>query len=180
MSIKLEHEIIIPDGVQVSLTDGMLQVNGRLGLARKDFRRIPVIFDITQDSVKLKAVGTRKKDYSTLNTARSIVRNLCEGVQEGYTVKLKVVYAHFPITIKVKNNTILIENFQGERAARTASIVGDTKVDPRGEDVIVTGHILTDVTQTAANLQQATKVKGKDHRVFLDGVYIYEKKTGVE
>ena len=34
-----------------------------------------------------------------------------------------------------------IENFQGERAPRTAKIVGKTKVNPKGEDVILTGHV---------------------------------------
>ena len=93
---------------------------------------------------------------------------------------MKIVYAHFPITVKVQGKEILIENFQGERAARKTKIVGNTKVVPKGEDVILTGEVLTDVTQTAANIQLKTKVKGKDHRVFLDGIYIYEKKNGIE
>ena len=67
-----------------------------------------------------------------------------------------------------------------ERSARIAKIIGDTKVIPKGEDVIVTGAVLTDVTQTAANIEQHTKVKNKDHRVFLDGIYIFEKKKGIE
>lgn len=177
---KLDHAIEIPEGVKVSLQEETLLVDGKLGRAEKSFTKIPVHLRVEEGRVKLKAVGARKKDYAILNTARSIVRNLCEGVQDGYTVKLKVVYAHFPITIKTKGDTMLIENFQGERAARTAKIVGDSKVTPKGEDVIVTGHVLTDVTQTAANLQQSTRIKGKDHRVFLDGVYVYEKKKGIE
>ena len=44
------------------------------------------------------------------------------------------------------------------------------------DDVIVRGVSLDDVGQTAANIEQATKVKRKDQRVFLDGVYIYEKR----
>ncbi len=115
-----------------------------------------------------------------MNTARSVIRNLCEGITDGYTIKMKVVYAHFPITVKVQNKTILIENFQGERAPRTSKIIGQTKVSPKGEDVIISGSVLTEVTQTAANIELKTKVKNKDHRVFLDGIYIYEKKKGIE
>ena len=70
--------------------------------------------------------------------------------------------------------------FKEKDQPRTAKIEGDTKVNPKGEDVIVTGPVLTEVTQTAANIQQRTKVKNKDHRVFLDGIYIYEKKKGIE
>ncbi|ABK77506.1 ribosomal protein L6P/L9E [Cenarchaeum symbiosum A] len=164
--------------MEASLTGRMLHVKGKLGSAHKSFRKIPVGIRIDGSSVVLKAEGTRKRDLAILNTARSIVRNLCEGVGVGYTIKLKVVYAHFPITIKQDGAMILVENFQGERSARKAKIVGGTKVVSKGEDVIVTGHVLTDVSQTAANLEQGTKVKNKDHRVFLDGVYVYEKKKG--
>jgi len=49
-----------------------------------------------------------------------------------------------------------------------------------GEDVIITGHVLTDVTQTAANIETKTNIKNKDHRVFLDGIYVFEKTKGIE
>ena len=51
---------------------------------------------------------------------------------------------------------------------------------PKGEDIVITGEVWNDVTQTAANIELSTKVKNKDHRVFLDGVYIYEKKKGLD
>jgi large subunit ribosomal protein L6 len=35
------------------------------------------------------------------------------------------------------------------------------------------------VGQTAANIEQATKVRRKDPRKFLDGIYIYEKRIGI-
>ena len=75
--------------------------------------------------------------------------------------------------------TISIENFQGERAPRKTIIVGNTKVIPKGEDVILTGEVWTDITQTAANIELKTKVKNKDHRVFLDGIYMYLKRKKV-
>ena len=93
---------------------------------------------------------------------------------------MKVVYAHFPVTVKTKDNLVVIENFQGERAPRIAKIVGKTKVTPKGEDVIITGPVLTEVTQTAANIELKTKIKNKDARVFLDGIYVFEKTKGIE
>ena len=157
-----------------------MEFQGPLGKTFKSFRKIPVNIDVNDGKVTLKAQGKRKRDYSILHTSRSLIKNICEGLIEGYTIKMKVVYAHFPITVKVQDKTILIENFQGERAPRTTRVVGNTKVVPKGEDVILTGEVLTDVTQTAANIELKTKVKNKDHRVFLDGIYIYEKKKGIE
>ena len=175
-----ETFVDIPEGVTISLNKNMLQVQGPLGKTYKNFKKIPVSLEVKENKVNLKAQGTRKKYYAIMNTARSLISNLCDGVLNGYTIKMKIVYAHFPITVKTKDNLVLIENFQGERAARTAKIVGKTKVVTKGDDVIVTGHVHTDVTQTAANIQQHTKVKNKDHRVFLDGIYIFEKKNSLE
>jgi len=177
---KFETEVEIPEGVNVSLNKHMLHVQGPLGKTYKNFRKIPVNIELAENKVNLKAIGRRKRDYAILNTTRSIIRNICKGVTEGYTIKMKVVFAHFPITVKVEGKNVLIENFQGERAPRVTKISGETKVTPKGEDVIITGHVLTDVSQTAANIQSKTRVKEKDHRVFLDGIYVYDKKVGIE
>ena len=177
---KFQDEVAIPEGVKITLNKHMLSFVGPLGKTFKNFRTIPVNLEITESKVILNTIGSRNKDYAILHTARSIIRNICEGLVEGYTIKMKIVYAHFPITLKVEGKKILIENFQGERAPRITKIVGNTKVIPKGEDVILTGEVWTDITQTAANIEQKTKVKNKDHRVFLDGIYAFEKKKGLE
>jgi large subunit ribosomal protein L6 len=109
---------------------------------------------------------------------RSIINNMITGVTKGFTYKLKVAFAHFPITVKVKGDEVHVENFYGERAPRVAKIVGNCKIEVEEDDVIVKGVSIDDVGQTAANIEQATTVKRKDQRVFLDGVYIYEKRRG--
>lgn len=91
---------------------------------------------------------------------------------------MKVVYVYFPVSIKVEGDKVVISNFCGERKPRIAKIVGDTKVEVKEDDIIVSGINVEEVGQTAANIEQATKVKGKDPRVFLDGIYVYEKGPG--
>ncbi|MEM2947639.1 MAG: 50S ribosomal protein L6, partial [Candidatus Bathyarchaeia archaeon] len=66
------------------------------------------------------------------------------------------------------------------RNPRKAKIVGNAKVRVSGDDVVVQGINLEEVSQTAANIEQATKVRRKDPRVFLDGLYLYEKSEGME
>ena len=177
---KSATEIQIPDNVKVSLKGDMLHVEGPLGHVYKNFKKIPVAIEVDDKKILLKQTGQRKKHYAIRNTARSIIQTLCAGVVDGFTIKMKVVYSHFPITVKVEGKNVLIENFQGERAPRICVIRGNTKVDVKGDDVIITGPVLTDVSQTAANVQQKSKVKNKDHRVFLDGIYRYSKSKGIE
>ncbi len=175
-----EAKIEVPDKVKVSESHRILSVEGPLGKTRKNFKKIPVDLKVEGKNITIKSLGTRKKDYAIFKTAESLVNTLVKGVQTGYTFKMKIVYAHFPITVKVKDGNIHVENFQGERAPRVSKIFGDAKVVAKGDDVIITGPVLTDVSQTAASLQQNTKVKNKDSRVFLDGIYLFEKHDGIE
>jgi large subunit ribosomal protein L6 len=173
-------EIQVPDDVKVDLKGSMLHVQGPLGKTHKNFKKIPVLIEINNNKILLKKTGERKKHLAILNTAKSLIQTLCIGVVDGFTIKMKIVYSHFPITVKVENKNVLIENFQGERAPRISMIRGNTSVVVKGDDVIITGPVLTDVSQTAANIQLKSKVKNKDHRVFLDGIYRYSKSKGIE
>jgi len=94
----------------------------------------------------------------------------------GYT--MEVYYAHFPMQVTVEGDEVVIENFLGERAQRRTPIRGDTDVQIDGETVTLSGSDKEAVGQTAADIEQLTKVTDKDTRVFQDGVYIVEKPTG--
>ena len=177
---KSTTEIQIPKDVKVNLKGNMLHIQGPLGKVYKNFKKIPVLIEINNNKILLKKTGERKKHQAILNTARSLIQTLCIGVVDGFTIKMKIVYSHFPITVSVEGKKVLIKNFQGERAERVSVIKGDTLVVAKGDDVIITGPVLTDVSQTAANIQLNTKVKNKDHRVFLDGIYKYYKANGIE
>ena len=177
---KSTTEIQIPKDVKVNLKGNMLQVQGPLGKVNKNFKKIPVLIQINDNKILLTRTGERKKHQAIFNTAKSLIQTLCTGVVDGFTIKMKIVYSHFPITVKVEGKNVLIENFQGERAPRISPIKGATKVTVKGDDVIITGPVLTDVSQTAANIQLKSKVKNKDHRVFLDGIYRFSKSKGIE
>ena len=174
-SQNLDTSVELPDGVSAKYVDGSLTVTGPLGKVNQDFSKIPVDLEITGGGVSVVTHGARRKNRSILNTAKSLIHNAVAGVTKGYEYKLKVIYAHFPVNVKVQGKKVLVENFYGERSPRVAEIIGDTKAVVQGEDIILTGVSMQDVGQTAANLEQATKVKRKDQRVFLDGVYVYER-----
>jgi len=101
-----------------------------------------------------------------------------EGPNGSVTRRLWLYYAHFPMQVTVEGDEVVIENFLGERAQRRTPIRGDTDVQIDGETVTLTGSDKEAVGQTAADIEQLTKVTDKDTRVFQDGVYIVEKPTG--
>ncbi|HLE75049.1 MAG TPA: 50S ribosomal protein L6 [Candidatus Bathyarchaeia archaeon] len=177
---EISRIIQVPDGVAVSLAGKKVTVKGEKGTLARDFSSVSISIDANGQTVRVRAEWPRKKETALVGTIYSHIQNMILGVQKGFSYKLKIVFSHFPISVKVQGKTVLIENFTGERRARKAKIVGDVQVKVQSEDIIVQGLNLEDVSQTAANIEQATKVKRKDPRVFLDGIYVYERNEGME
>ena len=115
------------------------------------------------------------KTRATVGTFRSHVTNMFHGVTEGWEYELEVFYSHFPMQVEVEGDEVRIENFLGERAPRRTTVHGDTEVEVDGETVTVSGPDIEAVGQTAADIEQLTRVRDKDVRVFQDGVYITGK-----
>jgi len=171
----IENIIEIPENVQFTLEGKKISITGKKGSIIQDFThtKIDMIHDGT--TIKLKVINPKKKESALVGTITAHIKNMLKGVTDGFIYKMKLVFVHFPMTLKIQNKTISIENFIGEKQARYAKIVGDTKVSIHGEDIIIEGININDVSQTAANLHTATKVHKKDLRKFLDGIYLYSK-----
>lgn len=181
MRVPEKSETIqVPAEVEVSLEGRKITVKGPKGTLTRDFSHEPVSIELNGKLVKTWVEWPRKKESALVGTINSHIQNMITGVTKGFTYKLKIVFSHFPISVKLKEKTVLVENFTGERSPRKSKIIGEVKVKIQGEDVIVQGINLEDVSQTAANVEQATKVKRKDPRIFLDGLYVFEQVEGME
>lgn len=179
-AIETVTTVEIPEGVEGMLNGRIITIKGEKGELVRDFSHAPIQIQLEGKTVTVKASWPRKKEAALVGTVRSHIQNMIKGVTAGFTYKLKIVFSHFPITIKIQGKTLTIQNFTGERNPRKAKIMGDTKVTVKGDDIIVQGINLEDVSQTAANIQNATKIRRKDPRVFLDGIYVYEKHEGIQ
>jgi len=179
-AIETVKTVEIPEGVEGMLDGRLVTIKGEKGELTRDFSHAPIKIQLDRKTVTVQASWPRKKEAALVGTVRSHIQNMIKGVTTGFTYKLKIVFSHFPITVKIIGKTLNIENFIGERNPRKAKIMGDTKVIIKGDDIIVQGINLEDVSQTAANIQNATKIRNKDPRVFLDGIYVYEQHEGFQ
>lgn len=172
----LREEIKIPEGVEVTVEGSLVRVKGPKGVVEKNFSHAKGIrISKEGDVIILETYFPNRKLKALFYAVVSHIKNMIEGVLRGYRYKLKIIYSHFPISVKVEGNKVIIENFIGEKAPRIAKIVGNVKVTVTKTDLIVEGCDLESVSQTAANIEQATKIKEFDRRVFVDGIYIYER-----
>jgi len=179
-----EDELDIPEGVEVEVLDEKtIRVKGRLGSVTKSFNGVPVIIEKRDSKIKLTVYRKGRKGYALINTIKNRIKNLFTGVEKGYTYKMRVYYIHFPMQVSVEGDQVVIKNFAGERGNRYAKILPGVKVEvvkSGGDtDIIIKGVDKDAVGQTAANIYHATKIKNKDPRVFLDGIYLYYKGEGM-
>ncbi|HLF17237.1 MAG TPA: 50S ribosomal protein L6 [Candidatus Thermoplasmatota archaeon] len=168
------HRIPIPPGVTVTVDAGSNRtvVKGPKGELSRPFRSRDVKVRIDGKTLIVEKELPRRREKAMAGTYASHVANMIRGVTLGWTYRMKAVYNHFPIKMTVQGEIFLVENFLGERAPRKAQIVPGVKINVKGADVSLEGIDVQAVAQTAANIENCTRIRGKDIRVFQDGVYI--------
>lgn len=159
----------IPEGAKVSVEGQKVTVSGAKGTLSRSFSHPDLTIAMKGD--EFVASGSNK----ITTTVETHVRNMALGVTKGYSMKLKSIFAHFPIAIELKGKEMLVKNFLGEKQPRRAKIVGQTKVEAKGQEMTITGISKDEVGQTYSNLKTATKIRNRDSRVFQDGYYVVEE-----
>ena len=142
-----------------------------------DFKYNPVYITLnkTGNAIELVPKNTKKRTKAVVNSTEKHIINAIKGLNKEYVYKLTIVYSHFPITVKVEGNDVVVSNFLGEKKPRKTKVLAGCKVEVKGRDIIVKGHDKYKAGQTAGNIEKATRVVGRDFRIFDDGCYIVEK-----
>jgi large subunit ribosomal protein L6 len=174
LAAVLREEIMVPEGIEVTVDD-MVTIKGSQGELQRKFKHHNVNIRKEDDIVVLEVRFPKKRDKAMLGTIKAHICNMINGLTHGFQYRMKIVYAHFPMTVKAQKGKVVIDNFLGERYPRTAKIVGRAQVKIQGDEVIVSGIDKEEAGQTMANIEQATKIKGRDPRVFQDGIYLVAK-----
>lgn len=179
MAEKMVETVGIPQGVEAELGSGLLKVRGPGRENSRVLRSSGVFLKRGAEGIEVWVKKERRDTIAEARTIASHIRNLITGLSKTFECRLEVVYSHFPMNITVKEKHVEIYNLAGAKHPRKAKIVGNTKVEVKGKDVTVKGHNKDDVGQTAANMEQVTRVKGKDIRVFQDRIYVTSKVRAV-
>jgi large subunit ribosomal protein L6 len=168
----MKETIEIPEEVTATMDHLELTVEGPNGSVTRRLWYPDITVELEDGSVVVETDAGDAKTHATVGTFRSHVTNMIHGVTEGWEYEMEVFYSHFPMQVAVEGEEVRIENFLGETAPRRTTVRGDTDVEVDGEQLTIRGPSIEDVGQTAADIEQLTRVPDKDTRVFQDGVYI--------
>ena len=169
-------EVSVPKEVTLELSGAKVTARGPKGEVSK---HLDITKDIkierTDSKVKVSSEVDRRPTRAIVGSTAAHIRNVIEGVMKGYTYRMRIIYSHFPVTVKVEGDKVLVSNFLGERIPRVAKVLGKTQVKIDQQDVTITGVNLEEVSQTAANIEQTCRIVGYDKKIFQDGIYITSK-----
>jgi large subunit ribosomal protein L9e len=189
MKYVLTEEVCnIPDKVEVKVQSRNVEVKGPRGTIKKAYKHVPLDIFVAKTEgkkqVKVQMWLAKRKQRAKVRSVASSIQNMLRGVTTGFKYKMRLAYAHFPIqTIVTEGGKKLeIKNFIGEKVSRIINAVGETKVIRTEEEkdvLTIQGVNLDDVSKTCALIQQSCRVKNKDIRQFLDGIYVSEKRLEI-
>ena len=174
---RIDHVIELPEGVSATVTDnGNVTITGPNGSLSRLFQSPRV--NLIQDGGGLivRVDIPRRKEKALAGTWNAHLNNMIKGVVDGFSYSLKAFYSHFPMTLAVKGNEFVVNNYFGEKVPRRADILPGVEVKVSNKvEVTVSGNDKEAVGQTAANIERCATVKNRDRRVFQDGIYLLEK-----
>lgn len=183
--IHSEETLEVPENVKLSIKSRLVTVEGPRGKLTKDLSHIAVNFSVLKPNVVgIEIHHGSRKNVAALRTVRTIINNLIIGVTKGFRYKMRYVYAHFPINVNVDKNAetgvyeVEIRNFIGEKIVRRVVMQPGVDVEiskTQKDELVLSGNSLEGVSQSAADIQQICRVRNKDIRKFLDGLYVSEK-----
>jgi len=175
MNKDLERVVEIPEGVSVTVSGNDFEVKGNGKELKRSFDLGKIKAEIKDGKVVLTTKGATRRESKMMGTTWAHLKNMIKGVGEDFTYELEVCNVHFPMNVKKDGDKITIKSFLGETTVRESKILPNVNVDIKGSQITVTSHDIEAAGQTAANLEKATRLTGRDRRIFQDGIFITKK-----
>lgn len=165
----------VPDDVQIEIEGRNFKVSKDGKENKRYFKAKHVLIKKEDNVITVFTQSPKKADRADVGTVLGHIKNMTKGVRDGVTYKLKMVYSHFPMTLKVNGNLLTVENFLGEKNPRKLKILDGVEIKINGQDIELIGINKEVVGLCASQLEQVCTVNKFDRRVFQDGIYIIEK-----
>lgn len=175
MKKEIFHHIEIPANVEATIEGNVVKIKGPKGDLSREFNISSLELRKEGNKIVIGNKKATKKEKKNMNSIKAHLKNMIEGVLNGFEYHLKVCYSHFPMTVEVHGQEITIKNYLGENTARKCKIVKGAAVKVEKDYITVTAIDREVAGQTAANLEKATKVRNRDKRIFQDGIFMTSK-----
>jgi large subunit ribosomal protein L9e len=198
-TVLASREVVIPDGVTVTVKARTVTVKGPLGTLERAFKgnSFAAVVQTGEDGKPVLKVDMwfgNKKQLATLRTITTHIQNMIAGVTKGFQYKMRFAYSHFPINVTLSKGEgkskevagkvlkdqhfVEIRNFLGQSRLRKVQLhdgVTVTRSAAVKDEITLEGTSLEKVAGSAASVHESCLIRHKDIRKFLDGLYVSER-----
>jgi len=172
---NIDYKVDIPEGTEFKIEGDVLTAKGPKGeITRKNISK-KIDIAVKDNNVSLVSKNVTKREKRLSGTMRAHVRNMLKGVNEGYVYELIILSSHFPMTVELKDKTLSVTNLFGENVPRTLQIKEGVDLKIEGTKITIESNDKELAGMTASAIEELTKIKDKDRRIFQDGIYIMVK-----
>jgi len=171
-----KFEIEIPAEIETDLKDNIITMK-KNGKELKKIIHEKVKTSKEGNKIVLEVKNAGKREKREYGTAKSHIKNMIEGLMNGYEYELEICIIHFPMTVsydKAKKEFI-IKNLLGEKSPRIIKSQGDVEVEIKAPKIKIKSYDLEAAGQTAANIEKISKIRNRDRNKFQDGIFITKK-----
>jgi len=189
MKMKLStRTVVVPEGVTCTVKAREVTVKGPRGELFGNFKHVNVDMILipktdeegSTDIIRVDLWWGTRKQLACIRTICSHMQNMITGVTQGFLYKMRFVYAHFPINVNYdeKKHTVEIRNFLGEKRVRRVVLPAEVKFVRSAtvkDQIELESNDIIKVSTACSNIRGSTRVRNKDIRKFLDGIYVSEK-----
>lgn|SRR3989344_50103 len=175
MKKELFQIIEIPEGVEIEIDGNMLKIKGPEGENSRKFNTNKLIFEKKDEKIIIGSKKATKREKKMMNTIAKHIKNMISGIQKKFKYKLKACFSHFPISVVIKENELIIKNFLGEKKDRVYKIPNKVDISVDKDIITVSSHDKELAGQSAADIEKITSIRLRDRRIFQDGIFITNK-----
>jgi|SRR3989344_6476356 len=172
MKKKFSESIQIPEGISCHVLNETLFCKNSNHELSRNIKISNIVVGVSGDKINISCDSGNKKEYKYIKSLIAHIKNMFKGLDKHFVYTLQACNVHFPMTLKVEKNNLVINNFLGEKKPRFAIILPHVKTEIKGQEVILSSFNKEAIGQTLANIEKSTRVRGRDRRIFQDGIYL--------
>ncbi len=179
MKKEIKKILKITEGTQVEIDLPIIKISGPKGIVEKKFKITKgIIIEKQGDEIIITHEKATKNEKKLIGSIVGILNSLIRGVNEEYEYEVMICAAHFPMTVKVEGNKLIIKNFFGENKDREIKIPVGARVSIQGDIIKILSPDKELAGLTASTFEGATRLTTRDRRIFQDGLWIVKKQKG--
>ena len=189
----------IPAYVDFRVKGNKITVGGTHGTLTRDFSQLALHFQPSTNiacreeerSLAVSCHICSRKRAALVKTVASHITNMIRGVTRLCFARCVAIYSHFPVEVLVETDgsAVQVNKFMSKFFRKRFEMPLGVKVRlneksefNKGKEFVLEGTDLERVSNCAHLIARNVRVKNKDKRVFLDGIYVaakgfYEKQT---